>query len=267
MSAPARWILALLMLASLVAFWLPPAEPQLDRVLESPGWRHWMGTDSLGRDLFLRVLRGNFTSWAVGAAAAALALVTGSLVGFIAGWRGGFLDLALMRVTEVLDSIPAVVQVTLLVLLFRSLLEGHDSSALAGLAVGIGLTHWVEFARLTRVLVLQESKASFVEGALAIGASPMRILWVHLRPNLTPALMQSLWAQLPAFLIFESLVSFLGFGVQPPGTSLGILLQEGWKTFSIAPHLLLAPGLALFVTLLCFQAGARGGLPSGQNYR
>jgi oligopeptide transport system permease protein len=261
MRKTARVFLFLLALLSVIAFFFLSADPQMDSVLESPGSRHWMGTDSLGRDLLVRVLKGNFYSWVVGLAAAFVAFALGSFAGFWAGWKKKAFDSFLMRLIELLDSIPSVVLVTLFVLLFREWAEASPRLRILALALGIGLTHWMSFARLTRVLVLQESQSAFMEGAVAVGAGPFRLFWHHLRPHLTPVLLQSFWAHLPSFFLFESLLSFLGFGLQAPETSLGLLLQEGWRTFSAAPHLLLAPGSVLFLTLFCFQVGISHELP------
>jgi len=249
-----RFLLILLGTATLVSILGLHAESHLEQVLQSPSLDHWMGTDALGRDLFTRVLQANFYSWVVGLGAAAMAFAIGTLWGFVAGSGPGAVDLLLMRFVEVLDSIPSVVLVTLFVLLIRAWSGDQLTLRLFALIIGIGLTHWMPFARTTRVLVLQERQSAYVEGARALGVGPWRLFWVHLRPHLAPALRQSLWGHLPAFFLFESLLSFLGFGLQPPQTSLGILLQDGWKSFSVAPHLLLAPGILLVLTLLCLQA-------------
>jgi ABC-type dipeptide/oligopeptide/nickel transport system permease subunit len=229
------------------------AETHLDFVLAAPSWRHPFGTDSLGRDLLVRVLQGHFLTWSVGLVAAIVALVIGSGLGCFAGYKKGWVDLLLMRLMEIISSVPQLVFVTLLVLFFRPWAETSSLARVFFLALAIALVHWMTFARLTRTLVLQISAEPFVEGARAVGAGPVRIFWVHLRPHISPLLKQGFLAALPSFLLFEGFLSFLGFGLQPPDVSLGTLLQEGWKSFSVAPHLLLAPGLVLFVTLFYFQ--------------
>lgn len=235
-------------------FWLGvTAEADLGAVLAPPSWSHWFGTDLLGRDVFIRVLQGNFLSWMIGLIAASVAVMIGVILGFWAGFRQGWLDFIVMRVLEVFSSVPQLVFVTLLAVVFRPWAEASSASRLLFLALSIALVHWVNFARLTRTTVLQLSREPFVEGARAIGAGFWRILWVHLRPHLAPVLRRAYLASLPSFLLFESFLSFLGFGLQPPDVSLGTLLDEGWKNFSISPHLLLAPGLVLFAQLLYFQ--------------
>ena len=246
------FLIGIFSLSFLASFW-PAPEPQLDRVMQDPQWSHWFGTDSLGRDLLFRVLRGTSFSLIVGLISFAISLSIGSVLGFLAGWKKGVFDFVLMRAVEILSSIPQMVLVTLFVLMLRPWVEQHSGLRVLTLALGIGLTHWPFFFRFVRALVLQESEASYIESAQVMGANLPRIFWRHLLPNLGPALRSSFWSQLPSFLLFESLLSFLGFGLQPPETSLGTLLLEGWKTFSTAPHLLLSPGLALFLILLSFQ--------------
>lgn len=226
---------------------------RLDLVLAAPSWAHPFGTDSLGRDLLVRVLQGLFLSWAVGLTAAVVSLAIGTVLGFWAGYVKGAVDSTLMRLMEIMSSVPQLVFVTLLVLFFRPWAEVNSLSRVLFLALAIALVHWMTFARLTRTLVLQVSNEPFIEGALAIGAPPLRIFWTHVRPHVWPLLRQGFFANLPSFLLFEGFLSFLGFGLQPPDVSLGTLLQEGWKSFSVAPHLLLAPGLVLFATLFYFQ--------------
>lgn len=253
MKNAARLFLALLFLASAFAFFAGAEDPHLDQVLRDPGAGHVWGTDTLGRDLALRILQGNFQSWVIGGFAAVLALAIGAALGACAGWLRGFWDFGLMRAFELIGSVPNLVLVTLFVLLLDPWTGGSSAARFVSLAVGIGLSAWVPFAHVTRALVLQEVQKTYVESAIVLGASTPRILWFHLRPHLWPVLRQTFWVQLPSFLLFESLLSFLGFGLQPPRTSLGILLNEGWKSFSVAPHLLLGPGFVLFLTLLSFQ--------------
>ena len=238
---------------SFLLWLLVVTETHLDSVLSAPSLRHPFGTDSLGRDLFVRVLQGHFLTWSVGFLAALVALVIGAALGCFAGYKKGWLDLILMRFMEIISSVPQLVFVTLMVLFFRPWAESSSLARVFFLALAIALVHWMTFARLTRTLVLQISSEPFIEGARAIGAGPFRIFWVHLRPHVSPLLRQGFLAALPSFLLFEGFLSFLGFGLQPPDVSLGTLLQEGWKSFSVAPHLLLAPGLVLFVTLFYFQ--------------
>ena len=265
MRRAAQFFLFLLIVLSCLAYLRPTAEPQLDEVMQSPMWRHWFGTDHLGRDLFWRVMQGNFFSWVVGLFAFFVSLIIGSFLGFWAGWRKNYFDFIFMRLLEIFESVPQLVLVTIFVLMLRPWAERNGTLRILSLSLGIGFTHWSHLARLMRTLVLQESESSYIEGARVLGASSMRIFVWHLWPNLWPTLRSSFWVQLPSFLLFESLLSFLGFGLQPPQTSLGSLIFEGWKTFSTAPHLLLAPGFVLFLTLLSIQTfSEEKGFPRGE---
>jgi oligopeptide transport system permease protein len=137
------------------------------------------------------------------------------------------------------------------VMLFAHMSSTGDSAfGLAKLAVAISLGSWMTFARLTRNLVLREKNLLYVEAAVAVGAGPGRILTREILPNILPSLLVMFGLQIPNFLLFESFLSFLGLGVQPPLSSWGILIQEGWKSMLAYPYLLACPALILFLTVL-----------------
>jgi len=217
-----------------------------------------LGRDELGRDLLARVAWGARVSLAAAAVAAAVTLAIGVPFGAIAGWAGGWIDEAMMRAVDVLDSIPLVFLVVFLVTVL-----GEDSVRLAldSLGIGrlaiffcvVGAVSWLSMARIVRGRVLSLRDASFVEAARAAGAGPLRMLFRHVVPNLVGTVVVTLSLTVPRVMLFESFLSFLGLGVQPPDVSWGLLANAGLRALvPIQPAwwLFVFPCAALAVTLL-----------------
>ncbi|HXG50884.1 MAG TPA: ABC transporter permease [candidate division Zixibacteria bacterium] len=223
---------------------------QESRVLEPPGPAHWMGTDGLGRDLFTRVLYGARVSVAVGVGAALVALLLGTAYGTIAGFAGGRTEEWMMRMADVIYGLP-----DLLLFILLSLVLGRN---VAGLLLALGLVSWVRFARVAHGQVLQAKELAFIEGARAIGAPAARILWRHLLPNVAGPLIVTLTFSVPAAILAESTLSFIGLGINDPysawGTSWGGLAQDGWRAMRSYPHVIFFPAAAIFLTILSFNA-------------
>jgi len=239
-------------LSAALAPWLSPYATgglQEKRLLEAPSWAHWMGTDGLGRDLFTRILYGARVSMSVGLGSGIIALVIGTAYGLMSGFKGGHLDRFMMRIVDVFYGLP-----DLLIFILLSLLFGRN---IAGLLVALGLVSWVRFARLTRGQVLQAKEFLFVEGARAIGASKRRILLRHILPNILGPIIVTLTYSIPAAILAESTVSFIGLGINDPysdwGTSWGTLAQDGWRAMRTYPHVILFPAAAIFFTILAFN--------------
>jgi len=226
-------------------------ETMLDEahILENPSLDHWMGTDGLGRDLFTRVLYGARVSLAVGIGTTLLALVIGTIVGLISGYARPLLDNLLMRIVDIFYSLP-----DLLVFILLSLILGRN---IVGLLISLGLVTWVRFARLIRGEVLQAREFVYVEGARAVGASHPRILLRHILPNIMGPIIVTLTFMIPAIILAESTLSFIGLGINDPysnwGTSWGTLAQDGWRAMRTYPHVIFFPGLAIFLTILSFN--------------
>jgi oligopeptide transport system permease protein len=214
----------------------------------SPG--HLLGTDSVGRDLLSRTLAGTRITLAVAGAAALVALVIGVAWGAIAGWRGGRVDEAMMRVVDALYALPFMfVVILLMVVVGRSILL---------VFLGIGAVEWLTMARVVRGQVLALRQRPFVLAAEAAGARPRAIVIGHVLPNLAGVALAYLLLTVPQVVMVESFLSFLGLGVQEPLTSLGILVKEGADDMDIAPHALLLPGGVLVAILLSLTiAGER----------
>lgn len=222
---------------------------QEERILESLSWSHWMGTDSLGRDLLTRVLYGARVSITVGLGTALMALVIGTTYGLISGFRGGGIDSLMMRVVDIFYSLP-----DLLIFILLSLLFGRN---IVGLLVALGLVTWVRFARIARGQVLQAKEFLFIEGARAMGASRSRILVRHILPNIVGPVIVTLTFSIPAAILAESTLSFIGLGINDPyspwGTSWGTLAQDGWRAMRTYPHVIFFPAAAIFLTILAFN--------------
>jgi ABC-type dipeptide/oligopeptide/nickel transport system permease subunit len=243
-------------LAVLVPVLSPFAYDQQDieRVLLGPSSVNWFGTDQLGRDLFTRVFFGARLSIGIGVLSSLSSLLFGGLYGSIAGWLGGVTDRVMMRVVDTLQSIPAIV---LLILIGVAIDAGGIFvdpvvKSLAGIILSLTVVGWVSLARLMRAQVLHFKKAAFIEGARAVGAKDCRIIRRHIVPNAIGPVIVMLTAQIQANILFESFLSFLGLGFQPPLSSWGVLAADGWHV-QTDPHLIIFPGLALFLTTLAFN--------------
>jgi len=220
-------------------------EQNIAERLETPSAQHWMGTDPLGRDVYSRVVYGAQLSLAVGLCTALFALILGVLIGGIAGYYGGWVDLILMRIVDLFYIFPMILVAILMMLLL--------GRGVTGLMLAIGLTSWVQPARLVRGLVLQARELPYVEGARAMGVKSMSVLYHHILPNLWGPIIVSLSFQIPNNIMAESFLSFLGLGIQPPYSSWGSLASEGFRAIQSYPHLMIFPGAVLFITILAFN--------------
>jgi oligopeptide transport system permease protein len=247
-------IVALILLAALVGPLLTPwSHDAIDWTAVraaplAPG--HLLGTDGVGRDLLARTLIGTRVTLAVAGAAALVALVVGVAWGAVAGWCGGRIDEAMMRVVDALYALPFMFVVILLMVVFgRSILL---------VFLGIGLVEWLTMARVVRGQVMALRERPFVLASEAGGARPFAIVTAHILPNIAGVALAYLLLTVPQVVMIESFLSFLGLGVQEPLTSLGILVKEGADDMDIAPHALLLPGGVLVAILVCLTlAGER----------
>jgi oligopeptide transport system permease protein len=238
-------ILATFGLASLAAPWLAPYaydKTNLPYGAKPPTRSHPLGTDELGRDLLTRILFGARISFAVGLLATLVSLTIGVAYGSIAGFRGGRVDHAMMRVVDILYGLPFMFFVILLMVLFgRSILN---------LFIALGAVQWLTMARIVRGQVLSLRAREFVLSAHAMGAPPRRVLVRHLLPNALGPIVVYATLTVPAIMLEEAFLSFLGLGVQPPMASWGSLAAEGAAAMEAYPWLILFPGAALTLTLL-----------------
>jgi oligopeptide transport system permease protein len=246
---PAVAVLSLIVTAALIGPFLLPwhyAEIDWNAVRAAPlSPTHLLGTDSVGRDLLARTLVGTRVTLSVAAAAALVALLIGVTWGAIAGWKGGKVDEAMMRIVDALYALPFMFVVILLMVVFgRSILL---------VFLGIGAVEWLTMARVVRGQVLALKERPFVLAAEAAGAKPAAIVARHILPNLAGVAIAYLLLTIPQVVMIESFLSFLGLGVQEPLTSLGILVKDGADEMDIAPHALLLPGGMLIAILVCLM--------------
>jgi peptide/nickel transport system permease protein len=227
--------------------------------LAGPSAAHPLGTDELGRDLFLRLLQGGQVSLTVGAAAALASAIIGTLIGLVAGYRGGILDRLLMRFT---DSVIALPLLPLLIVLAaidltkigvpRALVES-DGASLWRIVALIALIGWTTVARLVRGATLAVRSFDFVRAATALGAGGPRIVLVHILPNVASTMIVATTLSVGNYILLESVLSFLGLGIQPPLASWGAMLTNAQEMIGTAPALALYPGLLIFVTVIAFN--------------
>lgn len=233
----------LLALAALMAPLLaqPYATQNLAYGAQPPGGEHWLGTDVLGRDLLSRVLYGSRISLAVGICATLVSLTIGVLYGSISGYLGGKTDAVMMRIVDILYTLPFTVFVILLMVIFER--------NIYLLFMAIGAVEWLTMARIVRGQVLALRRQEFIEAAIALGLRKRAIILRHLVPNVLGITIIYATLTVPSVMLLEAVLSFLGFGVQPPMSSLGVLIDEGAKNIEEFPWLLIFPGLFFSLTL------------------
>jgi oligopeptide transport system permease protein len=230
-------------------------EQYMDRILENPSSVHLLGTDSLGRDMLSRLIHGARMSMAVGIITAVISAVFGMAYGAISGWIGGRVDSVMMRAVDILYAVPTLVLLILVKVVFDSydIFTNPELKALTGMLMALSVVGWVTLARIVRGQVLQVKQMVYVESARALGASGFRIVLKHIIPNILGPVIVVLTFQIPSNILYESFLSFLGLGLQPPFSSWGVLANEGWRSLSSYPHLIISPGVALFTAMLAFN--------------
>lgn len=243
-------IIALALLA-VVGPWLSPyAYDALDwqHLAVPPGLTasHWLGTDPLGRDLYVRTLYGLRLSLLIGVLATAVSVGIGVAWGAIAGYVGGRTDSLMMRTVDVLYALPYLFVVIILATVF-------ERGRVAMLLVAIGAVGWLTMARVVRGQTLSLKRREFIEAARATGLGTPAILLRHIVPNLAGTVAVYATLTVPELITYESFLSFLGLGVQEPLASLGSLINEGARQMLTAPWILLVPAGLLFTLLLCFN--------------
>lgn len=241
--------LGFLVLLALLAPWISPYSPTAQdfaAVLEPPSQAHWLGTDDLGRDIFSRLIHGAPASLYASVLAVVIATVVGAPLGLLAGFLGGWVDTIISRVVDTLLSFPGIVL----------------AIGVTG-ALGIGLTHGMIavglvfspiMARLARAQTLIVKNELYIDAARCFGASTWRLLWRHVLPNAIQPLIVQITLLLAAALLAEASLSFLGLGVQPPQPSWGGMLARAYIYMDIAPAQMYAPGFAIMLTALAFNA-------------
>ncbi|MCT8605831.1 oligopeptide ABC transporter permease OppC [Glaesserella parasuis] len=206
---------------------------------------HYFGTDASGRDLLVRIAIGGRISLMVGIAGALIAVVIGTTYGAISGYVGGKVDMVMMRLLEILGSFPFMFFVILLVTFF-----GQN---ILLIFVAIGMIAWLSLARIVRGQTLSLKNKEFIEAAIVCGVPKRQIIWKHIIPNVLGIVVVYASLEVPALILFESFLSFLGLGTQEPMSSWGALLSDGAAQMETSPWLLAFPAFFLCLTLFCFN--------------
>jgi peptide/nickel transport system permease protein len=232
------------------AAWFPPVpysftEYDLSEVLERPGAGHWLGTDDRGRDVLARIIHGSRISLSVGFVAVGIYMVIGIIIGALAGYYGGTVDLVISRIIEIMMCFPSFIFIISLVAFLEP--------SIYNIMIAIGLIGWTDVARLVRGEFLKIRNREYVEATQALGARDWRTIFRHILPNaIAPALVVATFG-IAAAILYESALSFLGFGVQPPTPSWGDILSQSRSYYDFAWWLTLFPGVAIFITVTAFN--------------
>jgi len=246
-------IVATVALLAVLAPWIAPYDPtdiDVSVILMPPSWQHWCGTDTLGRDIFSRMLYGARVSLAVGFVAVGISLLIGLMLGAVAGYAGGRTDAMLMRATDMVLCFPTF----FLILAVIAFLE----PSIWNIMIVIGLTSWMGVARLVRAEFLSLRQREFIHAAQGLGVSPIRMMWRYLLPNAMGPVLVSAVLGIAGAVLVESGLSFLGLGVQPPDPSWGNILTEGKDNIQIAWWMSMFPGLAILITVLGYNLLGEG---------
>jgi len=231
-------------------------EQDLNLGATPPGSAHWLGTDKLGRDQFVRILIGGRVSIMVALCATFVSLTIGVFYGAIAGFVGGKMDAFMMRVVDILYSLPFTIFVILILVFFKDAEAHFRWLEKAGIPFNllllfgaIGVVEWLTMARIVRGQVMSLKKQEFIEAAQALGLRKRRIILRHMIPNILGPIIVYTTLTIPSVMLLEAFLSFLGLGVQPPMSSWGLLIKEGADVMEEYPWLLMYPGFVLAITL------------------
>ena len=238
-------VIALFVLLSLFAPLIVPYDPiatSWSLVRKPPTWQHWFGTDDLGRDILARVVYGARASLTAGAISVGIALCIGVPLGLLSGYRGGFVDALISRITDAMLACPF--------LILAIALAAFLGPSLGNAMIAIGISATPIFIRLTRGQVMSVKVEDYVEAARAMGNPPWRITLFHILPNILPALLVQATLSIAAAIIAEAALSFLGLGQQPPAPSWGSMLNAAQRFLTQAPWMAIWPGLAIFLVVL-----------------
>ena len=240
--------LGVLILVALVALKWTPADPNQVGLLDTysgPTWRNLLGADHLGRDLLSRLMIGAQISLVVGIGTQIIVVIVGVVLGLVSGYFRGWVDNVLSLIINIFYGVPDLLVAMILVTLL--------GPGIVNIIVAIAVTRWMDMARLVRGQALSLREREFVEAAKASGARPSKIVFGHLLPNSMGPIIVQATIGIPSAILFEAFLSYLALGVKPPTPSWGSMAAEGVQAIRLAPHIVLAPAIALSVTLLAFN--------------
>lgn len=242
------------------------AEQNYSVVTQSPGSSHLLGTDQLGRDILSRLLFGARISLAVGIVVQIVIVLIGVPAGLIAGFFGGKTDTLIMRAVDVLYAMPSLLFVIIIMTFLRGVLDESNGGVMTTLAslnarlggllgvfIGLGLISWLTVARIVRVQTMSLKEKEFIEAARGLGATNRQIMFRHLLPNTIAPIVVATTLGIPGAILYEAGISFIGLGVIPPMPSWGLMISEAIPNLRAYPYMLVAPAVALSLTVLAFN--------------
>ena len=235
-------VLGLFLLLGLVYHPYTPTEMDAGAKLAWPNLKHWFGGDKMGRDIFTRVQQGLRTSVMIAFFSTLIGTVGGTVIGALTGYYGSYFDDAVMRIIDVLFAIPSI----LLALVFVSL----SGSGMVDVILALGIAVIPSFAKMIRTEFKEQRKLEYVQAAKLMGASDVRILFVHILPNVMPTLVNCVFISFNNCILAEAGLSYLGIGVQPPVASLGGMISEGQAFLKVAPFYVIFPGSVMMLLLI-----------------
>jgi peptide/nickel transport system permease protein len=241
-------VIAVMIVLALFAPLIAPYDPiatSWSLVRKPPSLLHWFGTDDLGRDVLSRVIYGTRASLMAGAISVSIAFGVGVPIGMLSGYRGGFIDALISRITDAMLACPF--------LILAIALAAFLGPSLGNAMIAIGISTTPIFVRLTRGLTLNVKVEDYVEAGRAVGTPPWRIARMHILPNIMPALLVQATLSIAAAIIAEAALSFLGLGQQPPLPSWGSMLNAAQRFLTTAPWMAIWPGLGIFLVVLSFN--------------
>lgn len=241
-------VILLVLILAIVGPYISKFDYATNNLINANKWpdkTHWFGTDDLGRDIFVRVMYGARISLSVGLVAAFINLTIGVIYGGVAGYYGGSVDNIMMRIVDVLYSVPMMLYVILLMVVL--------GKGLTNVFITLGIIYWVGMARIVRGQVLSLKEQEFVLAARAAGASKNRIILRHLIPNCMGQIIVTLTLSIPEAIFTEAFLSFIGLGVASPMSSLGTLCNDALTTYRSYPYQIFIPALAICITMIAFN--------------
>lgn len=215
-----------------------PFEPDIVSRLQGPSWKHYFGTDALGRDMFSRILYGGQASMLLSIVAAILALGLGLLVGLFGGFYGGWVDTVITVISNIFQGLPGSC--------FMIAIAGIFGASIESLVVALVMTSWAGFSRIVRAEVLQLKEEPFIEGLRCIGCSDWRIMYKHIVPHLLHKLLVLFTIRVGRGILAVAGLSFIGLGVQPPTPDWSVMINDAMMYYRGYPHLIIIPGLCIF---------------------
>lgn len=242
------FVILLFILLTVFANAVAPYDPTkinlLDR-LKGPSMQHWFGTDDCGRDLLSRVLYGGRISLQIGLVPTLISMVIGTVLGLISGYFGKKTDFLIMRLADVVLAFPS--------LLLAMVIMYTLGASMLNLFIALSVISWAKTARIIRAQTLSLKQSEFIEAAKSMGVRKWVVMFRHILPNCLPSLIVLFTLNIPASILQEASLSFLGVGAQPPDTSWGLMISQGQQYFFQSPWLIIAPGVAILVVVLAFN--------------